>query len=183
MTQMTVDEARDALVEATAKYRDVEAALAQSVAGESTPDRVLRQVELQGDLVQAAGILIQAKKSFEVINAETAARRRDRARQDLATAEAELVEAIADAEVRLEALSEALARVLAISRRRYAYRQEATGKAARSLLARNTVEGWLAWRLQALELPGFDHPPHHYRAPLAELLGLAPEPTDEGDTE
>lgn len=172
MSQMTIDEAREQLVEATAKYNELESALKESIAGESTPERVLRHVELQGALHDAAQHLIESKNKFEDISAETAARRRERAQADLIEVEGELVEAVAIAETQVGILSESVARVLDLSKRRYAHRQEATGRAPRSLLARNATVGWLAWRLQDLELPGLDHPPHHYRARLAELLGL-----------
>lgn len=181
MPQMTIDEAREQLVEATAKYNELESALKESIAGESTPERVLRHVELQGALHDAAQQLMESRNLFEDISAETAARRRERAQADLAEVEGELVDAVAIAETHLETLSESLARVLHLSKQRYAYRQEATGRAPLSLLARNATVGWLAWSLQDLELPGLDHPPHHYRAPLAELLGLT-NTTDQENT-
>jgi len=175
MTQITLDEAREQLVGATSVYKDVEAAIAEIVEGESTPERVLRHVELRGALNDAATALIEAKATFEQIQTETARRRRERAQAQLAEVEGELVGAVAEAEEDMDRFARSAQKVLELAKRRYGHRQEITGRAPRSLLARSSVHGWLTWRLQPLELPDMDNPPHHYRAPLAELLGLNTE--------
>jgi hypothetical protein len=172
MTQITVNEAKELLAQATARYREIEKRIADEVPGESTPERVIRTVELQAALHEAAQDLIEAERTATEVDKETTAKRRERAKAELDTVETELVEAVAEAEADMAKLNTSLARVLDLSKRRYAYRQEATGRAPRSLLARNAVQGWLTWRVSSHELPGMDHAPAHYRAPLDELLGL-----------
>ena len=172
MSQITIDEAREKLDEVTARYRDIEQALAETIPGETTPERVVRSVELQGALHDVAQDLIATRDLYNRLSKETADRRRERATTELAKVEAELVDAVSTSEQDIEKLASSLARVLDLSKQRYAYRQEATGRAPRSLLARGAVHGWLTWRLQRLELPDLDHPSQHYRAPLDELLGL-----------
>lgn len=173
----TIDEAKGLLEDATARYRKVEEALAESVAGETTPERVLRHVELRGALHDAAQGLIAAKQSFEAIVTETSDRRRERAQADLVAAEEQLVEVVADAERDIEKLTKSLERVLDVSKKRYAFRQEATGRASRTMLARNAIVGWIQYRVRDLELPDFESP-RHYRADLAGLLGLEMPATD-----
>jgi hypothetical protein len=179
MKTITLDEAREQLREAEVHYRAVEAKRNQTFDGVATAERVLAQVETQAELEEAARVLLKARETHAEVEKVTTEKRRERGRIELGAVETELVEAVAVAEADMAQLSTSIRRVLELSKRRYAYRQEATGRAPRSLLARNATVGWLAWRLRDLELPGLDHPPHHYRSPLAELLGLTTQTDQE----
>lgn len=172
MPKITVEEATEQLREAEAKYRSVEAKRSQTIEGVPTAERVLAQVEIQAELEEAARLLLDAKEVHAKVEKATNEKRRERGRVELEAVEAELVEAVGQAETDLAKLHTSIGRVLLLSKRRYAHRQEATGRAPRSMLARNAVHGWLVWRLGEHDLPGMDHAPPHYRAPLDELLGL-----------
>ncbi len=184
MTKLTLDEARSQLHEAEAKYRTIEAEQQQLASEDSTADRVLRDVEIKGALFDAANEVIEVKKKFDEVKAESEARRRSRAAVELAEAEMLLGQTVDEAELRIAELQETLARVLALSKRRYAHRQELTGRAPRSHLGRAIVTGWLQFRLRDLDLPDLGHPPHHHRDSLAHLLGLGDEgkPSDPQET-
>lgn len=186
MPNMTLAAAQEELLGATRSYKEIEEALVEQVPGEATPERVIRTTELKGALHDAAVRLIDAKETFARVERETAQKRRERAEKDLADVEAELVHAVHDLETSVDGLVGLMATVLDLSKKRYAYRQEATGRAPRSLLARTSTFGWLCWRLQDLALPDLDTPPswlpdvHRLstwvRSRLAELRRLTSRP-------
>ena len=169
---ITLEEATEQLRDAEQQYREVEKALGETTPGTPTADRVVRNVELQGQLHDAAQQLIAARDTHQKVEKETTKRRRERGRVQLAEVEEQLLAVVEEAESDIEKLKASIGLVLELSKKRYAHRQEATGRASRSLLARNAAHGWLAWHMSSLELPGMDHAPKHYRAPLVELLGL-----------
>ena len=177
MSTITLEEAREQLREAEHQYRDIEKALTETTPGTPTAQRVVRNVELQGQLHDAAQQLIKARDVHQKVERQTIEKRRERAQGELAKVEEELADVVEEAEADVARLKTTIGRVLELSKKRYAHRQEATGKASRSLLARNATHGWLVWHMSDHELPGMDHAPKHYRAPLAELLGLANETT------
>ena len=172
MSTITLEEARDQLREAEAHYREIEKELAETAPGTPTAERVVRNVELQGQLHDAAQQLIKARDTHKQVEKQALDKRRARGYVQLAKVEEELVTVVEKAEADMAKLKTTIGRVLDLSKQRYAYRQEATGRASRSLLARNAAHGWLHWHMSSLELPGMDHAPKHYRAPLIELLGL-----------
>ena len=175
MNQMKEDEARSDLIEAEKAYREIEDELVNPPPGQSTAERVIREVELKAALVAASETLVRVRGEFTGIKEANQERRRTQANVDLAATETALVAAVEDAESNIATLASSLTNVMDLSKKRYGYRQEATGRAPRSMLARNSVVGWIKYRLRDLDLPEFAAP-KYYRAPLAELLGLADTP-------
>lgn len=175
MNLMTEDEARQDLIEAEKAYREIEDELVNPPPGQSTAERVIREVELKAALVAASETLVRVRGEFTGIKEANQERRRRHARSDLADTETALVAAIEKAETDVATLASSLTNLMDLSKKRYGYRQESTGRAPRSMLARNSVVGWIKYRLRDLDLPEFVAP-KYYRAPLAELLGLADTP-------
>jgi len=175
MNLMTEDEARQDLIEAEKAYREIEDELVNPPPGQSTAERVIREVELKAALVAASETLVEVRGEFTGIKEANQERRRRHARSDLADTETALITAIEKAETDVATLASSLTNLMDLSKKRYGYRQESTGRAPRSMLARNSVVGWIKYRLRDLDLPEFVAP-KYYRAPLAELLGLADTP-------
>ena len=136
---------------------------------------MIREVELKAALVAASETLVRVRGEFTGIKEANQERRRTQANVDLADTETALIVAIEKAESDVATLTSSLTNLMNLSKKRYAYRQEATGRAPRSMLARNSVVGWIKYRLRDLDLPEFVAQ-KYYRAPLAELLGLADIP-------
>ena len=174
----TEADARKALDAAERHYLEIEAQLKTEPPGLSTADRVVRETELNHAIVDAAGRVAEARAEYEELRNSAIELRQEEAVAELAAIEAELARLTVSAEDRGEQLAELLLRILELSRRRYALRQEATGRAPQSMLARNAVAGWLMWMVQELDLPDFNAP-HHYRDQLAHLLGLPPVGTSD----
>lgn len=182
MSNMTLDEARLQLRQAESTYSEIEVEYKDSTVGPPTAERVIRQVEMEAALRDATIAVVEAKTIFDSCKVSTDKRRRERATADLANVENLLMVEVENAEIAMVDLESALTSVVALSKRRYAYRQELTGRSPRSHLGRPAVTGWLQYRLRDLELPEFGTPAHHHRAPLAELLGIPiPESIDRKD--
>lgn len=181
---MTVDEAREQLRQAEAHYLAVESEGNRMTEGQSTPERVLRQVELAAALQEAAQALIEAKATFTEIDERAKENRRQRARNEMPDVEEELVTAIDQAESDMAALEATLATLLGLAKKRYALMAEASGRSQPRLLARSGVAGWIQFRLGGgLELGDLGTAPHRYRLPLAEILGLPGVDTDQQEEE
>ncbi len=172
MDKMKVDEAREALRQAEIDYGEVEARHQSTLNKTSTAEVVLDRIETRSELEAMAQRLLAARDRVIEIDREVTELRVATAKEQLADVEAELVVAVRDAEAAVAGLEPVLKRVIDLSRKRYAYKKDAGMTAPMSLLARGATTGWLQWRLRELELPDLEHPPHHFRAPLADLLGL-----------
>lgn len=169
---MTVDEAREALIAAEQDYLEIEKQIKEDHVGLSTPERVLANIELKSDYEQAAQALVEAKAKFEKVEQETSERLRAQAEEKLGNVEEELGAAVRQAEQNMGALAEELASVIALSKQRYAHTKTARGRASQSLLARRQIAGWLRHRLSDLELADLGRADKYHRDQLANLLGL-----------
>jgi hypothetical protein len=184
MAQTTLDEARDRLREAEAKFLAIETEQNEDIGRLATPERVLRQIELTGALQEAAQELIAAKTAFAEVESATAEARRHQAAVELVDIERELAEKVVRAEAEMSQLQETLGSILTLGKRRYATRHEMTGGAPMRLLARGPVAGWIKYRLgDQLDLPDLGHAePHHRGVGLGQLLGLVSiNPKEEDD--
>lgn len=180
----TVDQARDALVEAKDNYLAIEETIKKGTPGLSTPERVLANIEHEAAYREAAMELVEAKATYEQVKAETDKRIKTEAETKLIEVEAQLIEAVGRADAAMDALEAELATVVNLSKARYGYTRTARGRAGRSLLARGQIAGWLRHRLSGLELADLGHAEPHHRRPLGELLGLDTQPnppTTDGD--
>lgn len=171
MNQMTEDEARADMVEAQRAYVEIEEQFTNPPPELNTAERIIREIELKAALLEAQEKLTSAMDEYTSMRQANILERTRRAVEDLAAIEAELAKAVEQAENDLANIVHSVGRVLELSKKRYAHRQEATGRAPQSMLARNSAVGWIKYRLQDLDLPEFAAP-RHYRSPLAELLGL-----------
>lgn len=178
MGTVTVDEAREALVEAERHYLTIEAAIKETRPGLSPPERVLQNIERRAEFEEAARVLIDAKAQYEKIQTETNERLRAEAEEKLAGVVDDLSIAVERAELAMTALFNELDIVISLSKERYAHMVTARGRAPRSVLARAQTAGWIRHGLSRLELADLGRAERHHRDRLGNLLGLDNQTND-----
>ena len=177
MPQMTVDEARDALIEAQDHFHAIEEEIKKSHPGLSTPEKVLSNIEHEAAYREAAQEMVEAKATYEQVKTATTRRLRSEAEAELNEVEVELVGVLNRAEEAMDTLAGVLGEVVQLSKARYGYTKAARGRAGVSLLSRNQIAGWLRHRLSHLEIADLGRAEPHYRDRLSNLLGLPSTPS------
>lgn len=134
---------------------------------------VVQETTIREALTTAAQNLLEARIAVQATNDEAHAERRVEAATAMAEAEEVLVTLVATADEQMSALIETLERIIDTSKARYAAHHVLRGRAARRLLARDTLDGWLRWSFRNLDLPDLRPRPHERLLSLADRLGVA----------
>lgn len=165
------------VAEAERTYEQVRQRYEELTSGPLTPRRVVSQVELHGELEQAAREVEEARQTRAEVAEREAEEKRVKARKELAKAESELVTAATKAENLMAELAPLLLEINILGKRRYGLKTDVTGRAQHVLLPTGIIVAWLRHRLAELGSTDLGRPHRHQRGSLADLLAL-PVSTD-----